>query len=242
MASIGGTNATISSSSPTGPPKLVNLYFVRTVATPKQCFVCHKETTICLANADVSDFLYTCQSHLLDPGFAKPVVPQTSSADSQSSSPTKEGSTVSRTEIDKAISQHKDKEKNKQNVNEQDKDKSAATTTTTTTTTATGVATSLLKTGFSAMSSLASTTHDHLFGSAGVSTTSNSSSTITTLSPSQQMREQAKTAKQFTLHRDIFKMRQDKLKNQYYKKQAKVTVDRLKMPSVPTTLPGSSTS
>ncbi len=36
------------SASPAGPPKLVNLYNVRTVATAKPCFICSKETKTCL--------------------------------------------------------------------------------------------------------------------------------------------------------------------------------------------------
>lgn len=53
-----------------GPPKLVNVYYKRSVATPKTCFICHRETTTCLATEGVSDFLYTCPSHLLDPGVS----------------------------------------------------------------------------------------------------------------------------------------------------------------------------
>lgn len=57
-------------SPPVGPPRLVNLYNVRLVATPKQCFICHRETTTCLATDGVTDFLYTCRHHLLDPGVS----------------------------------------------------------------------------------------------------------------------------------------------------------------------------
>lgn len=53
-----------------GPPRIVNVYHVRTVATPKQCYVCHRETTTCLATDGVTDFLYTCKHHLLDPGVS----------------------------------------------------------------------------------------------------------------------------------------------------------------------------
>jgi hypothetical protein len=62
-SSASGAGATIP-----GPPRIVNLYHVRTVATPKQCYVCHRETTTCLATDGVTDFLYTCKHHLLDPG------------------------------------------------------------------------------------------------------------------------------------------------------------------------------
>ncbi|KAM0788684.1 hypothetical protein ACM66B_002781 [Microbotryomycetes sp. NB124-2] len=204
-----------------GPPRLTNTYYLRTVGTPKQCFICHKETTLCLANKDVSDFMYTCQSHLLDPGFAKPVVSESTPS---SPKPNTESTSPSRAEIDKVTQEYKDKHK----------DKSEETKATTTTTTATGVATSLFKTGLSAMSSLATTTHDHLFGPG-----SEQNSTATTPPTGEALRrQQALNAKVFTLHRDIFKMRQDQMRQIYYKKQAKTTMERVQLPSVPKTLPG----
>jgi AAA-ATPase Vps4-associated protein 1 len=39
-------------------------------ATPKACYVCYKPTTTVLATAGTTDFLYTCDAHLADPGFA----------------------------------------------------------------------------------------------------------------------------------------------------------------------------
>lgn len=33
---------------PAGPPKLTNLYHLRTVGTPKPCVICSKETVACL--------------------------------------------------------------------------------------------------------------------------------------------------------------------------------------------------
>ncbi|KAI6122761.1 VPS4-associated protein 1 [Pisolithus croceorrhizus] len=49
---------------------LQNLYYKRTAATAKACYVCYKPTTIVLATIDTTDFLYTCLVHLTDPGFA----------------------------------------------------------------------------------------------------------------------------------------------------------------------------
>jgi len=46
-----------------------NLYYKRTTATPKACFVCYKPTTTVLATANTTDFIYTCDGHLSDPGF-----------------------------------------------------------------------------------------------------------------------------------------------------------------------------
>ncbi|KIK30725.1 hypothetical protein PISMIDRAFT_26475 [Pisolithus microcarpus 441] len=49
---------------------LQNLYYKRTAATAKACYVCYKPTTTVLATIDTTDFLYTCLVHLTDPGFA----------------------------------------------------------------------------------------------------------------------------------------------------------------------------
>lgn len=40
------------------------------VGTPKACFVCYKPTTTVLATINTVDFIYTCDNHLTDPGFA----------------------------------------------------------------------------------------------------------------------------------------------------------------------------
>ncbi|KAJ8522953.1 hypothetical protein ONZ45_g515 [Pleurotus djamor] len=50
-----------------------NLYYKRTTGTPKACYVCYKPTTVCLATANATDFIYTCETHLSDPGFATSV-------------------------------------------------------------------------------------------------------------------------------------------------------------------------
>ncbi|KAF8897228.1 VPS4-associated protein 1 [Infundibulicybe gibba] len=47
-----------------------NIYYKRTAATAKACFVCYKPTTTVLATTNTVDFLYTCPGHLTDPGFA----------------------------------------------------------------------------------------------------------------------------------------------------------------------------
>ncbi|KAJ3867654.1 DUF1742-domain-containing protein [Lentinula novae-zelandiae] len=47
-----------------------NLYYKRTAGTPKACWVCFKPTTTVLATINTVDFLYTCDSHLTDRGFA----------------------------------------------------------------------------------------------------------------------------------------------------------------------------
>jgi len=51
-----------------------NLYYQRTVATPRPCAVCYRPTTIVLSTIQNVDFIYTCERHLSDPGFATKVV------------------------------------------------------------------------------------------------------------------------------------------------------------------------
>jgi hypothetical protein len=46
----------------------------KTTATPRACFVCSKPTTVCLATTNAVDFLYTCEAHLSDSGFATELV------------------------------------------------------------------------------------------------------------------------------------------------------------------------
>ncbi|KZT63000.1 DUF1742-domain-containing protein, partial [Calocera cornea HHB12733] len=47
-----------------------NLYYQRVVATPRPCAVCLRPTTIVLSTMGNVDFIYTCERHLTDPGFA----------------------------------------------------------------------------------------------------------------------------------------------------------------------------
>ncbi|KAH8106314.1 DUF1742-domain-containing protein [Cristinia sonorae] len=50
-----------------------NLYYKRAVGTPKACYVCRKPTSTVLATINTVDFIYTCDGHLTDPGFATQV-------------------------------------------------------------------------------------------------------------------------------------------------------------------------
>jgi len=47
-----------------------NIYYKRTAATAKACYICYKPTTTVLATIDTTDFVYTCPVHLTDRGFA----------------------------------------------------------------------------------------------------------------------------------------------------------------------------
>ncbi|KAI0269289.1 VPS4-associated protein 1 [Gloeopeniophorella convolvens] len=51
-----------------------NIYFKRATATARACYVCNKPTTTCLATVNTVDFVYTCEAHLSDPGFATEIV------------------------------------------------------------------------------------------------------------------------------------------------------------------------
>ncbi|KAK5082862.1 hypothetical protein LTR05_006743 [Lithohypha guttulata] len=64
-------------------PSFPNEYNLRTVAetASKPCFVCHKASTKVLITADNKDFFYTCPSHLLDRGFASPIIDEKAEAE-----------------------------------------------------------------------------------------------------------------------------------------------------------------
>ncbi|KAI0002951.1 VPS4-associated protein 1 [Russula compacta] len=51
-----------------------NVYYKRATATSRACYVCSKPTTICLSTANAVDFIYTCDAHLSDTGFATELV------------------------------------------------------------------------------------------------------------------------------------------------------------------------
>jgi len=47
-----------------------NLYYKRSVATAKACYICYKPTATVLATINTTDFFYACPTHLADRGFA----------------------------------------------------------------------------------------------------------------------------------------------------------------------------
>ncbi|GAA5870196.1 hypothetical protein JCM8547_006914 [Rhodosporidiobolus lusitaniae] len=210
--------STSPSAPPSGPPKLVNLYNVRTVGSSKSCFICHRETTVCLATDGVTDFLYVCRSHLLDPGFARPA-PSSAPATPPPSSPAP--SPVPQSEVDKVKKEYEDKQARKAAAASSDSSdskpdvpsKSPAST-----------AFGLLKTGASTLSSL-------------------STSAATTLFPppppvlpsaSEKMRAEAEKAKVFVLQRDFFAMRVAAKRREWEKKDAKERGGAWSFPKAPT--------
>ncbi|TNY17658.1 VPS4-associated protein 1 [Rhodotorula diobovata] len=193
-------------SQPGGPPKLVNLYYRRQVATSKSCFVCHRETTCCLATQPLDDFLYVCPSHLLDPGFARPApgtsTPAASPSPAGSPSP---ASPVPQSEIDKVKKEYEDKQKSSSSDKDKDKADAAAAKPPAST------PFSLLKTGASALSSLTTSAQSSLFPPPAPPVPS----------AAEQARAAAKDAKVFVLQRDFFRMRCDAKRREWEKRDAK---------------------
>ncbi|ORX39579.1 VPS4-associated protein 1 [Kockovaella imperatae] len=66
-------------SSSTSTP-LQNIYYERKVATARPCYICKRPTETVLATLKTEDFLYTCDGHLSDPGFASPIAPPPSNS------------------------------------------------------------------------------------------------------------------------------------------------------------------
>lgn len=68
------TNASVSvPSSPFMFTEQSLLCLSQAVGTARPCYVCNKPTTVVLATINTVDFLYTCDTHLSDPGFASQV-------------------------------------------------------------------------------------------------------------------------------------------------------------------------
>ncbi|KAI0676991.1 VPS4-associated protein 1 [Trametes maxima] len=96
-----------------------NLYYKRAVGTAKACYVCHKPTTTVLATINTVDFLYTCDTHLADPGFASQVG---TSSDGVGAGGAKMG--LSTEEIAKVKAEWEERQKKKaEKAKEKEKDK-----------------------------------------------------------------------------------------------------------------------
>ena len=99
-----------------------NIYHHRRVAatSAKPCMICHKPSTSVLITRDNKDFFYTCTGHLLDRGFAIPVVDEA-----------EEERKRKKEELDKAIEEVKKEweekvKKRRKDKKERDKDKDKA--------------------------------------------------------------------------------------------------------------------
>ncbi|GAA5927453.1 AAA-ATPase Vps4-associated 1 family protein [Sporobolomyces koalae] len=211
-------------SQPSGPPKLINVYNLRQVGTAKSCFVCSKETVFCLATADLSDFLYVCHSHVLDPGFAKPI---TTPASTPPTSPTASPAppAVPQSEIDKVKREYEQKQKRKQSDPTTPSEPTPASSSSSSTTATKAL--SVLKSSVSSISSLAQSTAQQ-------------SSTLLFPPPapvipsaSELLREEAKRSKQFSLNRHYFEMRCDRKRKEWEVKDAKSRAKTFNFPKVP---------
>ncbi|GAA5874874.1 hypothetical protein JCM3774_006552 [Rhodotorula dairenensis] len=214
---------------PTGPPRLVNLYHVRAVATPKQCYVCHRETTTCLATEGVTDFLYTCKHHLLDPGFARPAPTSgTASSSAAPASPTTTTSTssspVPQSEIDKVKKEYEEKQKRKEAAQTQASDAADPGSKKKDSSGPASTAFSLLKTGASALSALSSQASSSLFPPPPPAAEP---------SAAERTRAAAAQAKVFALHKDFFRMRQDRKRKEWEKKDAEERGRQWSFPQAP---------
>ena len=235
----------------TGPPRIVNLYRVRTVATPKQCYVCHRETTTCLATDGVTDFLYTCKHHLLDPGvgffafelsaenvahwitplaqFARPAPASgTATPTSAPASPTL-SPPVPRSEIDKVKKEYEEKQKRKEATaasgsSADSKDKEGKDESSSSSRGPASTAFSLFKTGASALSSLSSQASSTLFPPPAAPAEP---------SAAERARTAAAQAKVFVLHKDFFRMRLDKKRKEWEKKDAEERGRQWSFPKAP---------
>ncbi|GAA5895120.1 hypothetical protein JCM6882_008287 [Rhodosporidiobolus microsporus] len=201
-----------------GPPKLVNIYHARTVGTAKSCFICHRETTCCLATDGVTDFIYVCRSHLLDPGFAKPAATASSSATSSpSGSPAPPA--VPQAEIDKVKKEYEEKQAKKAADKPADSSDDAAKSKGPAST-----AFSLFKTGATALTSL----------STSASTTLFPPPPPVVPSATERARAEAEKAKVFVLQRDYFAMRVAAKRREWEKKDAKERSAGWSFPKAPT--------
>lgn len=180
----------------------------------------------------MNDFLYSCVSHLSDPGvsesvslvqcgvlirapspqFARPAPSTAPSTPGTTPPSTPSASAVSQAEIDKVKAEYEERQrKKKEAASDKDKDKNN------------DKDKSWLSTGMSGLSTLASTTKD-LF--AAPPTSAPPSPTLNgTPSPA--------TAKVFVLHRDVFRMRVDQKRKVWQAKEAKDRVRQLALPSAP---------
>lgn len=158
------------------------------------------------ANADVTDFMYICPSHLNDPGFAKLAPPASSTTASTTTS------TVPQSEIDKVKKEYEERQERKKSASS-DKDKESK---------------GWIASGFSGLGSLASSAASSASNSLFPPTppspppiTPSASTTIQT------------GPKAYILHRDIFSMRTTQARKKWEAKVAKERLQGLNLPSAP---------
>jgi len=98
-----------------------NIYFKRTAATAKPCYMCYRPTTTVLATLNTTDFLYTCDGHLIDRGFATLIEPPPDDAQAAPSA-----KKVSDEEIRRVKEEYEERQRRKQEkAKDNDKGKDA---------------------------------------------------------------------------------------------------------------------
>ncbi|TFK43252.1 VPS4-associated protein 1 [Crucibulum laeve] len=97
-----------------------NLYYKRTAGTPKACYICYKPSTTVLATLNTTDFIYTCDAHLSDPGFAKLA---DAADDTKSPKPEISPEEIARVKEEWEVKQKKKLEKEKEKAKEKEKEK-----------------------------------------------------------------------------------------------------------------------
>ena len=97
------------------------LHDLQAVGTPKACYVCHKPTSTVLATINTVDFIYTCDNHLSDPGFASRV----SEGTDEAKKPAVSADEIAKVkeEWEERQRQKKEKAKEKEKEKKDDKDK-----------------------------------------------------------------------------------------------------------------------
>ncbi|ORY23701.1 VPS4-associated protein 1 [Naematelia encephala] len=103
--------------SPASTP-LQNIYYERKTGTARSCYVCRRPTQTVLATLKTEDFLYTCDGHLSDPGFASPIVstpavPSPSAEDIKKVVSEYQARTATKSSDLKSKTEDKDKDKDK---------------------------------------------------------------------------------------------------------------------------------
>jgi hypothetical protein len=89
-------------------------------ATSRACYVCSKPTTVCLATTNAIDFLYACEAHLSDTGFATELVDPAVAAVAAAAAAAAAKEAVSKEEIERIKAEWEAKEARKK---DKDKDK-----------------------------------------------------------------------------------------------------------------------
>ncbi|KAF7313546.1 hypothetical protein HMN09_00510600 [Mycena chlorophos] len=88
-----------------------NLYYKRTAGTNRPCFICYRPTTTVLATVNTVDFIYTCDTHLKDPGFATLSVPAAAASPA-----------VSQEDVGKVIAEYEEKQRRKKEKEKEKED------------------------------------------------------------------------------------------------------------------------